>query len=485
MLRKKSCVYFLILAAAIAVLGIGCTPDASTENNDLSMAGTDSVALPTASVNYGIPNSRERFEIQKTLISDKLEKALLPAMRNHGIDMWIVLDRENNPDPLHVELGGRFSGVRAAYIFFDNGGDTPEKIYYGSHEQPANSVISQIYDEKIYYGYSEEGLTPHLRKLIYDRDPQKIGVNTSHTLPEADGLTVGLKNFLVDTIGPEYADRIVSAELVVRDFRLNRTELETGLYIELLEWSALWMEEALSAANVVTGETTAEDIAWWLQDRALELGVTGGGTVRVIREGVLLPIHDPHITLEPGDIIGIDGGLDYLGYAIDIKRTAYILRPGETVMSENLLSAWRAAHDMGDVYASKMVPGSIGHENWESINKEAESMGYRAVGPDSGGDAVTTNEPEVGIYGHSVGNVAHDIGARIAADLPFAYGDRVRFPLVANEWASIELHVSTPIPEWGGKTWYARFEETAQITADGAKWLIPTQKEVFLIDPAH
>ena len=145
MLRKKSCAYILILAAAIAVLGIGCTPDANTENDDSSMAGTDSVVLPAASVNYGIPNSRERFEIQKALISDKLEKALLPAMRNHGIDMWIVLDRENNPDPLHVELGGRFSGVRAAYIFFDNGGETPEKIYYGSHEQPANSVISQIW----------------------------------------------------------------------------------------------------------------------------------------------------------------------------------------------------------------------------------------------------------------------------------------------------------------------------------------------------
>lgn len=483
MLRKNSYIYFLLLPVfALAVNG--CARHEGTESNESSIADSDTVTPTTQSIDYGIPNLRERFEIQTALISDKLEKALLPAMRNHGIDMWIVLDRENNSDPLHVELGGRYAGVRAAYVFFDNGTDVPEKIYYSSHEMPANSVISRIYDEKIYYGYSKEGLTPHLRKLIYNKDPRKIGVNTSHTLPEADGLTVGLKNFLVDTIGPDYADRIVSAELVVRDFRLNRTLLETKLYTELLEWSAMWMEEALSTANIVTGETTAEDVAWWLQDRALELDVTGGGTVRVIREGVLLPIHDPRITLEPGDIIGIDGGLEYLGYATDIKRTAYILRPGETVMSENLLSAWRAAHDMGDIYASKMLPGSIGHENWESINKEAESLGYRAVGPDSGGDAVTTNAPEVGIYGHSVGNVAHDIGARVAADLPFAYGDRVRFPLVASEWASIELHVSIPIPEWGGKTWYARFEETAQITDDGPKWLIPTQKDVFLIGPA-
>ena len=469
----------LLFAFGLMIMAVGCTQ--SREDQPQGSGESDS---SDAAAEYGIPDSRERFEIQKAVIADKLQKAVLPAMRNHGFDMWIVLDRENNPDPLHIELGGGFSGVRAAFIYFDNGGDAPEKLYYGSHEQPANSVISQIYDEKIYYGYSKEGLTPHLRKAVYARDPRKIAVNISRTLPEADGLTVGLHNFLLDTVGPEYADRIASAELVVRDFRLNRTALETELYTRLLGWSARWMEEALSTANVRTGVTTAAHVAWWLRDRALELGLTGGGTVRVVREGELLPIHDPDIALEAGDIVGIDGGLRSLGYAVDIKRTAYILRPGETVMPETLLSAWRDTHEMADVYVGKMIPGNIGHEIHASINEIARSRGYRAVGPDSGGDAVTANEPEVGVYGHSVGNVAHDIGARVAADIPFAYGDRVRFPLVANEWVSIEFHVSTPIPEWGGKTWYARYEETAQITDGGIRWLIPVQEDLFLIESA-
>ena len=482
MQTKNTCVSLLFLTS-LALACVGCVQDTDTESTDSTTVDSDTAAPPAESADYGIPDSRERFEIQRALISDKLQSSLLPAMRNHDIDMWIVLDRENNSEPLHVELGGGFAGVRSAYMFFDNGTDVPEKLYYGSHAQPANSVIGQVYDERIYYGYSAEGLTPHLQQAVFDRDPQRIGVNTSHTLPEADGLTVGLSNFLVDTIGPEYADRIVSAELVVRDFRLNRTELETDLYTRLLEWTARWMEEALSTENVRTGETTAEDIAWWLEDRALELGVTGGGTVRVVREGVLLPIHDPDIAIEPGDIVGIDGGLDYLGYSIDIKRTAYVLRPGEIAMPENLLSAWADTHAMGEVYASHMLPGgNVGHEIWATINAQAQQLGYKSVGPDSGGDAVTTTEPEVGIYGHSVGNVAHDIGARIAADLPFAYGNRVRFPLFPNEWVSIEFHVSTPIPEWDGNTWYARFEETAQITEDGVEWLIPIQTELFLIE---
>lgn len=448
------------------------------------------VALPgaqpalSADPAYDIPNSKERFELRRAMVADKLDRALLPAMRNHGIDMWIVLDRENNSDPLHAELGGGFSGVRAAFVFFDNGSNTPEKIYYGSHSQPANSVVAQVYDEKIYYGYSAEGLTPHLRKLVHDRDPRRIGVNTSHTLPDADGLTVGLSDFLIDTIGERYARRITSAELVVRDFRLNRTELETKAYTDAILWTAQWMEEALSTENVRTGKTTSEDIAYWLQDKALDLGLTSQTTTRVVRGGEMLPVHDPDIALQPGDIINIDGGLHYLGFEVDIKRTAYILKPGETTMPEGLRAAWRDAQRMGALYASKMVPGAIGHEIWSSINADAASQGYKAVGPDTGGVGEESLRPEIGVYGHSIGNVAHDIGARVAADLPFAYGDRVRFPLQTNEWVSIELHVNTPIPEWDNKTWYARFEESAQITEDGYRWMIPNQVDVFLIEAA-
>ncbi|MBT8078174.1 MAG: aminopeptidase P family protein [Gammaproteobacteria bacterium] len=450
-----------------------------------SIACLVAATLSTTAVAFDIdvPGAKARFELQRQIVADKLQRALLPAMRNHDIDMWIVLDRENNSDPLHAEIGGGFSGVRAAFVFFDNGSDTVEKIYVGSHSQPANSVIEQVYDEKTYYGYSADGLTPHLRKIVVERNPQTIGVNTSKTLPEADGLTVGLRNFLIDTIGSEYQRRIVSAELLVRDFRLNRTPLETAAYTQLLEWSAAWMRTALSNAVIKPGDTTAEDIAWWLEDQALALGMTSMATTRIVRSGEALPVHDPDIAVQPGDIINIDGGLHYLGFAVDIKRTAYVLRRGETSLPEGLLAAWRDAQRMGGLYASKMKPGAIGHEIWAAINADAAEQGYKAVGPDTGGTGEESLRPEIGVYGHSVGNVPHDIGTRVAADLPFAYGDRVRFPLQVNEWVSIELHVNSPIQEWDNRTWYARFEETAQMTPDGIRWMIDNQRDVFLIEP--
>lgn len=430
---------------------------------------------------YGVPGAAERFAVSRDIVVEKLGAPLLAAMRNHDIDLWLVVDRENNPDPLHEEVGGGFSGVRGARLFHDDGGERPRRLYLGSHEHPANSVVGQAFDEKTYYGYHPDGITPHLRAAVERLDPERIGVNTSPTLPEADGLTAGLRDFLEEALGPKYAARMVSAELLVRDFRLARTERETETYRRLLEWTARWMTEALSRRVITPGVTTAEDLAWWLQDRALELGMTGGGTVRVVREGDLLPIHAPDIPIEPGDILSIDGGLKFLHFAVDIKRAAYVLRPGETGFPESLASAWRDTVEFGERYASRMIPGTVGHELWSALGEEAKANGYRSVGPDAGGDAVTTTEPEIGVYGHSVGNVAHDIGARVADNLPFAYGDRVGFALRDTEWVSIEFHLSTPIPEWDGKTWYARFEETAAVTPNGAEWLIPYQRDLILI----
>jgi Xaa-Pro aminopeptidase len=407
---------------------------------------------------YGVPGSAERFDLEAAIVREKLDTALLPAMRAHGIDMWLVLDRENHPDPISESLGGG-SGVRTAFMFFDNGSDKPEKIYLSSHELGANTVVMQVYDVKKFYGYSKEGLKPLLQEAIAQRKPKKIGVDESITLPDADGLTVSLRDFLCQAAGPEYAKRIVSAELVLRDFRLHRTPLELASYKRLLEWSSRWMTEALSAGNVHVGTTTAMDIGWWLQDKALQEHMTGGGTPRIVRQGDLLPLDDPSITVQPGDIISIDGGLKYLFYESDIKRAVYVLKPGETEPPASIQKAWNDTLKIAELYRSKMVPGAIGHVVW----------------------AASSTTPEVGIYGHSTGNSGHDIGARIATDWPMAYGDRVDYPLQLGEWYSQEFHVSTPIPEWGGKVWYARFEENMRVGPNGGEYIIPRQEKLLVI----
>ena len=137
-------------------------------------------APPTA--NLAIPGAKERQAIRYDLISKRLDTVLLGAMRRNDIDAWLTFSREANLDPMLSEIGGGWGGVRNAYIFFDRGDDKPEKVFIGSH-QLRDQTIPAIYDEHIYYGYTPEGIRPHLRRVMEERDPQRIGINVSPTLP--------------------------------------------------------------------------------------------------------------------------------------------------------------------------------------------------------------------------------------------------------------------------------------------------------------
>jgi hypothetical protein len=270
----------------------------------------------------GVPGERERYRLRRDITVNKVNTLLLPAMRAQDIAMWIVLDREYHPDPLSVDIGGEY-GVRNAAIFFDTG-ERLEKIYIFSH--PAREdLVAQLYDQLIDYGYRPEGLRPHLARVISERNPRRIGLNMSPTLPMADGLSVSLKHYLDAAIGPELAGREVSAELLARDFRATRLPEETALYADLVAWTIAWEEEGFTRAAITPGVTTPDDLHWWWRERAKELGLDIASFLpglRVISAGRHLLTNDPGEPIRRGDVLSIDAGLSMVGYHTDLKRMA-------------------------------------------------------------------------------------------------------------------------------------------------------------------
>ena len=361
MIRKS-----LLLTTALA-LAAGCGPMGA------DTAG-DGDARPTEVLD--IPDARERAQIRKDLITKRLDAVVLPAMRAHDIDMWLTFSREHHVDPILSEIGGGWGGVRNAYIFFDRGEDTPEKIFIGSHSL-RDPTISDAYDVHIFYGYTEEGVRPHLRQVIEERDPQRIGINVSPTLPMADGLTWTLRNFLEETLGETYASRMVSAELVIRDFREMHIPEEIPVFADLCAWTVAWEEEAFSDAVITVGETTIADIHWWMRQRTMELGLINEFLpgVRITRNGENLPINSADHVVMPGDILSVDAGVGYLDYRTDIKRTAYVLRPGETEAPESIRNAWEKALEVTDILTSNWKPGAIAHEVWEADDGRRRGVG--------------------------------------------------------------------------------------------------------------
>jgi Xaa-Pro aminopeptidase len=439
-------------------------------------------SLQTSRLNrerLGIPNEKERYVIQRDLVVKKVNTLLLPLMRKHDIDMWIVMDREYNPDPFAAEIGGQ-GGVRNAHIFFDNG-ERLEKIFIFSHP-PREDLAPRLYDEMIHYAYRPEGLRPHLAEAVQKRNPRRIGLNMSPTLPMADGLTVSLKRYLDDAIGPELAAREVSAELLQRDFRATRIPEETEVYRRLVEWTMVWEEVGLSREAITPGVTTPDDVHWWWREQAKAVGLDIASFLpglRIMRNGGIIESNDPNTPIEAGDCLSIDAGLSFIHFQTDMKRSAYVLHPGETEAPRGMQKALAAANAVTDRLIANMVPGRLGHQVWDmtmaALNEDGYETNYAMAG------ATDPSLPEVGIYCHSVGTSVHDIGARTSEDNPHAFGDRVRYPLALNNWYSIEHHTSTPIAEWDFKTLRVNTEEDSILTDHGIEFLVPRQTEWLLI----
>jgi Xaa-Pro aminopeptidase len=414
---------------------------------------------------------RERTEREWTVKLEKLETRLQPLMREHGIDMWIIMTRENAPDPL-VRLFGDHrltsSGHRNAYIFHDPGEDAPlERIILGTH------IRGQLLDffpdtPAAGHGYGEEGLAPHLERFVQERDPHTIAVNESRTITMADGLSHKAREYLLDAIGPEYSSRIVPAEPLVVDYVSHRTpaELEIALEASWITWNIL--RRAFSNEVVTPGTTTLMDVYWWIirerKRQGLEFNFLPG--IRIQRQGVegSIPDYlDP--VIQPGDLIHVDYGVTLMGIVTDQQKQIYVLGPEEAEPPAGLRELFAQSVRMAEIVSEELRPGVVGHQVKERAESRGQEEGIENL-----------------VYSHAQGNWVHGAGAWAIFDWPERYGIHPREPVRPTEFWSVEFSVSGPVPEWGGQRVSMGREEDGWVTEDGSfRWMAGPQSELWTI----
>jgi ketosteroid isomerase-like protein len=402
----------------------------------------------------------------------KLEKMLLhlqPAMQRAGVDMWIIMSREFNVDPM-LQMFGDYGisgwyGHRNAYIFHDPGdGAELERVLIGTHQ---SGRMREFFPTII--GYGQEGLKPHLAAYVRERDPRRIAINRSRTVAMADGITVEMLAFLDDAIGPEYASRLVSAQDLIFDYIGHRTpgELEIETEASVRTWHIL--RRAFSGEVVTPGRTRLMDIYGFIvqewQNQDLEFNFAPGLTI--YRRGVDGGIDDTdNPVVEPGDLLHVDFGVRLMGLVSDQQHVAYVLRPGETEAPAGLRELFQQSVIAGDIFAEELKPGAIGTEVKRIVEERAALEGIDAS-----------------VYGHTQGNWVHDAGARAVFDWPDRYGDFAREPVRASEFWSIEYSVQGPVPEWDGQIVRIPREEDAVVETDGSgtRFLVGPQDGLWLI----
>jgi Xaa-Pro aminopeptidase len=422
--------------------------------------------ISTASAALVAQEARRRWEMQRQIRLDKFEQILPLAMRNSGIDMWIVAVKENHADPLWEDLGrGYVSGV-GYYVFADRGRDRIERAALG----PSGYLLEQSGAYDIFAPASS------LAAFVKERDPKRIGVNMSDEIGPADGLSYALHRHLTTTLGPTYASRLVSAEKLVSDFRSRRVAAEIVAFGEAAGIAIQLAERALSHEVITPGKTTLEDVAWWLQDRLLERGLGSEFDMPSVYitgpEGIVAT--STNRIIQGGDVMMIDWGVQLMNFGTDVKRVAYVLRPGELMPPKSIQNAFEKALAVRDVLKKAIRPGVRADATMKAMDAALSAAGYGVIEF----NRPNADEKTDVVYGfHPVGNTGHDIGPSLTTWQPI----QRTFTLHLQHMFAFEYFAYTPIPEWGGKKLRIPIEDDAILMEHGIQFLHPANYRLLVI----
>ena len=410
--------------------------------------------------------ARRRWEMQRQIRLDKFDQVLPRSMRAHAIDMWIVAVKENHRDPLWDDLGrGYVTGI-GYYIFTDRGGDRIERAALG----PGGYLLEES------GAYDIFGPASQLAEFVKARNPKRIAVNMSDEIGPADGLSFTMHRHLLKTLGEPFASRLVSAERLVSEFRSRRVASEIVAFGESAGLAVQLAERALSNEVITPGKTTLEDVAWWLQDRLLERGLGSEfdmPSVYVTGPDGIVAISTARAIL-PGDVIMIDWGVQIMNFGSDVKRVAYVLKPGETVPPPSIQAAFDKALAARAVLKSAIKPGLTAAATMKNMDAALRAAGYGVIEFNKPNNDAKTDV----VYGfHPVGNTGHDIGPSLTTWQPL----QSTFELHTQHLFSFEYFAYTPLSEWGGKKLRIPIEDDAILMEDGIQFVHPANYRLLVI----
>ncbi|WP_169734686.1 M24 family metallopeptidase [Maribacter antarcticus] len=421
--------------------------------------------------------SKANHELLNLIRSEKFRLILPGAMRDNNVDMWIHAMRRGDHDAFNIDFG-----VDMGFVIFTDHGDRIEKVVVGIE------CCAKIADESLYDAIMGN---IDLAKYISERDPKKIAINMSSLLTHGDGLSHTNYVELVKEIGDKYANRLVSSENVITDFRVRRIQPEIRTFANICELQRQVMETALT--NIVPGTTTINDVYWWSEDQLLKNGIAasyyGGRTPRVLHSEVSKPSEykSYDYKFQPGDLISWDWEVVHLNMGTDYKRNVYILRDGETEVPASVQHAWERGLKAREIIRNEIVVGHTAGETMKAVVAALEKAGYVYTPFEDTPrdleiiDALKGDKKSgFSVDFHCVGNTGNSevaVGPAFAPFRPY----RSHFKIQPNHLFSFEYMVHTYVPEWG-KRISINFEDNHIVTQNGVEWLYPPNKKILLVN---
>lgn len=404
---------------------------------------------------------RERLEVYNGWLKNRLDNILPRLMDETGLEMWVVIAREYNEDPVIMSLvpGPNLYARRRTILLFHRKDDKTERLTV--YKYGMGDFYESVWDPE------KEEQYACLARIIQERDPKNIGINTSKDWAFGDGLTHGEYTQLVDALGP-LSERLVSAETLCVRWLETRSKEELESYPMLAELTHSIIQEAFSSKIITPGITTTEDVQWWMRQKMLDLGVEMWFPATVDLQGPDTPVErgKGRKLIKRGDVLHCDIGFYYLGLATDVQQIAYVLKHGENDAPESIKNAFNNSNMLQDHHANAMKNGRTGNETLKvALENAYNDRGYKP--------AIYTHP--IGIHGHAAGPI---IGLWDHQEGVPGRGDH---KLHTDTCYAIELNTKTPIPEWDNKELTIGLEQDAWWTGEELVFLAGRQKKLHLI----
>ncbi|MFT5672263.1 MAG: Xaa-Pro aminopeptidase [Polaribacter sp.] len=385
-----------------------------------------------------ILSEKERALLKDEILEDRFQNLLPSLMDAAAIDMWLLISREYNEDPvLKTMLPATWLNARrrTILVFYRNKkANTIERLAVARYD--IGKSIKSSWDKE-----KEPNQWKALMKIISARNPDKIGVNFSKHFALADGLVKTDYDELFENLPTADQNKLVSAEKLAIGWLETRSKMELKLYKKLVKITHDIIDEAFSEKVIQTGITTTEDVVWFMRQKVTDLGLETWfhPTVDIQRNKEVLKSHIESFskgkeekTIQKGDLLHCDFGITYIGLNTDCQQHAYVLKENESEVPVFLKEAFKKGNRVQDILTSNMSVGKTGNEILKKSLIEGREEGLRPS-----------------IYTHPLGKYGHSAGTTIGMwdsqnGVPFN-GD---YPLHKNTVYAIELNTTVAIKEW-------------------------------------
>jgi len=412
---------------------------------------------------------KERASVINKLQKDRFNNLLPDLMYKTDIDMWVLITREYNEDPIIKTMlpPTWLNARRTTILVFSIDKKTKEFDAVAIARYAFGDNIPSIWNKE-----EQPNQWEALKDYIISKNPNKIGINTSSYESLADGLSKYHYDQLHNVLPSDYRKKLVSAEDLAIAWIETRTDLEMTIFTQLVEISSSIIREAFSTKVITPGITTTNDVVWWMREKVSDLGLDTWfhPSVDVQREDnsdlYAFDGLSKFDIIQPGDLIHCDFGITYLTLNTDTQELGYILKPGEVNAPDYLINALKEGNRVQDIFTNNFKQGVTGNEILKKSLAQGKAEGLRPS-----------------IYTHPLGTYGHSAGTTLGmwdsqGGVPFS-GD---YPLQFNTSYAIELNTTVYLPEWK-KDIRIMLEVPGFFGEDGFRYIKGRQTEYILIGP--